>query len=131
MNLRMDPEHPCRAWVGDRLANEAECMAYFLLTGDREVVQHFEVKKGDRPMLEYIDDSRREATLLEEMLFTLMTNQRKQSPVSINSASIEELTSLKGIGTVKAKSIVENRPFESVEAFFEKYNVEDRERLVL
>lgn len=131
MNLKMDPEHPCRAWVDDRLASEAECMAYFLLTGDREVVEHFEVRKGDRPMLEYIDGSRREATLLEEMLFTLMSVQQRQFPVNVNTASVEELTSLKGIGFVKAKAIVKDRPFESVEAFLEEYHVEDKERVVV
>jgi DNA uptake protein ComE-like DNA-binding protein len=128
----MDPEHPCRAWVDDRLASEAECMAYFLLTGDREVVEHFEIKKGDRSMLEYIDGSKREASLLEEMLSTLMSNKQTEGDlVNVNTASIEELVSLKGIGVVKAKAIVKARPFESVEAFLEEYHVEDKERVVL
>lgn len=79
MSLRMDTEHPCRAWLDDRLATEAECMAYFLLTGDSDIIQHFEVQgDGDRPMLEYVDGSKREASILEVMLSNLVQIKRKQ-----------------------------------------------------
>ncbi len=53
--------------------------------------------------------------LLMIILIPFISADCNESQIDINSASLEELDELSGIGPVYAGRIVENRPFESVE----------------
>jgi competence protein ComEA len=44
----------------------------------------------------------------------------KKEPIDINSASAEELQSLKGIGDVYAKKIIEGRPYKGKDELVQK-----------
>lgn len=81
ITITKDSEHSCRAWLeddrlGKRLATEAECLAYFLLTKDHSVIDYFKiVETDDRWIVVFSDGSTREASPLDRLL-----NQLVQSP---------------------------------------------------
>lgn len=56
-------------------------------------------------------------------LYPLVNNQKSltnNSLININSASIEELDTLPGIGKITAQKIIDNRPFEALEELLNK-----------
>lgn len=56
-------------------------------------------------------------------LYPLVNNQKSltnDSLININSASIEELDTLPGIGKITAQKIIDNRPFEALEELLNK-----------
>lgn len=56
-------------------------------------------------------------------LYPLVNNQKSltnDSLININSASIEELDALPGIGKITAQKIIDNRPFKALEELIDK-----------
>lgn len=56
-------------------------------------------------------------------LYPLVNNQKSltnDSLININSASIEELDALSGIGKITAQKIIDNRPFKALEELIDK-----------
>ena len=47
----------------------------------------------------------------------------EEDQIDINNASAEELDELWGIGTVKAKAIIDSRPFESLDDLIDVYGI--------
>lgn len=47
----------------------------------------------------------------------------EKSQININTASVEELDKLTGIGPVKAEEIIKSRPFESVDDLIKVYGI--------
>ena len=60
-------------------------------------------------------EQRKEDSELERLWKEASKDQGPQKPIDLNTASIEELRSVKGIGPVLAARIVSGRPYNSVD----------------
>jgi competence protein ComEA len=75
------------------------------------------VKDGDKIYVPFIQDSFEKD---EKEQINSSASGTSSDKVSINSASIAQLTSLSGIGEKRAADIVENRPYSSLQDLVEK-----------
>lgn len=135
--LVKDAEHPCRVWIefDDRekaLATEADCMAYCILDGNTELVDHFDIEDG---VVRYSDGSTRVAMPIDLMMYEILQQYleevdtvSKLTMINVNTASAEELCEIKGVGPSTANTIVqvrEENPFDSPEDFIDRFGLEE------
>lgn len=77
------------------------------------------IKDGQKLYLPFVEDAKEESDGEDEIRVESQANGK----VNVNQASIEELESLWGIGNARAKTIMEHRPYASLDELKEKASI--------
>lgn len=102
---------------GDRIHQVIDLAGGFLPSADLRYISQSlnlaeQVSDGQKVYIPFADDA--------QVLGSSQTENSVSTKININSASSKELQTLAGIGEVRAQSIIDGRPYSSIEQLTEK-----------
>lgn len=115
---------PSGSRVGDALVNAGGLSA----EADRNWVSRYinlaeEVKDGSKVYIPLISESANQQISELDGQTAGVSDSRSGGKININTASVSELDSLWGVGEARANTIINNRPYGSVEEFLDRASI--------